>query len=106
MWQNWTLSIEVQLIFPILPLAQVIPSSSRKGKNCRILLPFGISFSALSDFISSTNCSCFSSLKIVAFAFSLSSMLTTSVAGYCLFNARCTYATVFTSLLKLLNRSH
>ena len=33
-------------------------------------------------------------------------MLTTSVAGLCLFNACCTYATVFSTLLKLLNRSH
>ena len=71
-----------------------------------ILLPFGISFSALRDLISSPNCSCCSSLKIVAFAFSLSSTLTLTVAGLCLFNARCTYSTVFTSLLKLLNRSH
>ena len=62
--------------------------------------------SAFRDFISSPNCSCCSNLQIVAFAFSLSSMLTASVAGLCLFNARCTYATVVTSLLKLLNRSH
>ena len=77
-----------------------------KGENCRILLPFAISFSALRDFISSPNCSRCSNLKIVAFAFPLSSMLTMSVAGLCLLKARCTYATVFTSLLKLLNRSH
>ena len=91
---------------PILPLAQISPFSSRKGANCRILLLFGISFSAFRDFISSPNCSCCSSLKIVAFTFSLSSLLTTSVAVLCLFYARCTYATVFTSLLNLLNRSH
>ena len=93
-------------LLPILNLATINPSSSRKGENCMILLPFGISFSASRDFISSPNCSCCSSLKIVAFAFSLSPMLTTSVAGLCLFNDRCTYGTVFTSLLKLLNRSH
>ena len=99
------LYIKVQLILPIRPLAQISPSPSRNGENCRVLLPFGVAFSALRDFISSPNRSCCSSLKIVAFALSLSSMLTTSVAGLCLFNARCTYATAFTSLLKLLNRS-
>ena len=35
-----------------------------------------------------------------------SSKLTTSNSGLYLFNVRCTYATVFTSLLKLLNHSH
>ena len=93
-------------LLPILPLARISPSSSRNGENCRILLPFGISFSALRDFISSPNCSCCSSLKIVAFAFPLSSMLTMSVAGLCLLYVHRTYATAFTSLLKLLNRSH
>ena len=43
---------------------------------------------------------------MTAFEFSLSSMLTTSVADLCLLNARCNYATLFTSLLKLLSRSH
>ena len=91
---------------PILPLARMSPSSSRKDANCRILPPFGFSFSAFRDFISSPNCSRCSNLKILAFAFSLSTMLATSVAGLCFFIAFCTYVTVFTFLLKLLNCSH
>ena len=43
---------------------------------------------------------------MIAFAFSLSSMLTKSFPGLCLLNACCTYATVFTSPSMLLNRSH
>ena len=43
---------------------------------------------------------------MIAFAFSFSSTLTKSVAGFYLLNARRTYAIVFTSLLKLLNRSY
>ena len=100
------LCIEVQLTLPNLPVARRSPSSFTKGANCRIWLPFAISFSAFRDLISSLNCSSSSFLKMIAFAFSLSSMLTTSVPGLCLLNARCRYATVFTSRPKLLNRSH
>ena len=49
---------------------------------------------------------CCSNLKLNTFVFSLSSTPTRNVAGLFLLNARCTYAIVFTSLLKLLNCSH
>ena len=102
MWNNF---IEVQLFSPILLLAQISPCSNKKGENCKILLPFGVSILALRDFISSLECSRYSNLKMIAIAFSLLSTLNMILAGICLLNARCTFTTVFTSVLKLLNRS-
>ena len=99
-------ALKFKWLLPIQPLARISPSSSRKGENCRISLPFGISLSTLRDFISSSNCYCCSNLNVIAFAFSFSSTLTKIVAGLYLLDARCTYAIVFTSLLKWLNRFH
>ena len=86
-----------------LSLARKSCSWSRKGKNYRI---FEFLFQLLEIFISSPNCFCCSNLKMIAFAFSLSSTLTTSVAGLYLLNALFAFATVFTSLLMLPNRFH
>ena len=54
---------------PILPLARISPSSSRKGDNCSIFLPFGICFSTFRGFISSPNYSRCSNLNAFAFSF-------------------------------------
>ena len=93
-------------LLPVLFLARISPSLSKVGDNCRILQLFGISFSALRDFSSSPNCSRCSNLKMIAFNFSLSSTLTTIVAGFCLLSYRCTYVSVFTIQLMLRIRAH
>ena len=83
--------IEVQLLSPILLLARISPCSTKKVENSKSLLPFGVSFPAFRDFISSLECSRYSNLKMIAIAFSLLSTLTMIVAVICLLNARCTY---------------
>ena len=70
-------------LLPILPWARLSPCWSINGENWGILLFFGISFSALRDFISSANCSGCNSLKMRAYVISLSSTLSFFVAGLC-----------------------
>ena len=71
----WCFALKSNWLLPILPLARLSPSSSRKGENCRILLPFGISFSVSRDTISSPTCSVVVTWKCLPLLF-LSPMLT------------------------------
>ena len=92
--------------FPILPLDRICPLLSRKWEICRVFLFVWTSFSNGRDFIFSTNNLCCSNLKIVALAFSFSSIPVIFVAIFVLLKALCTYVIVFTSQMKLPNCSH
>ena len=100
------LCIEDQLSFVYSPFVTKKSSfSNREGNTVGFAAFWSLLFS-FERFLSLLNCRHCSTSKVIAFALSFSSTMTTNVAGFCLFNARCAYVTAFLILFMLLSLSH